>query len=259
VTTQASFAAALRGAQGACPPGLRCWNGSDPALRFAVHRNNMRVSLRAALADGFPVLQQFVGEEFFAALAGAYLDAEPPRSTVLALYGAGLPDFIAGFAPAQVLPCLPDLARLEWARLQALHAADSPGLSTAHLCTRLAAPEALAQARLGLHPSLAVLASPWAVVSLWAAHQGAGQLEGLELDHPEAALVLRDGDEVLVLPVDAAGAAFVSTLQHGLSLADAVAAASTDGPGAFDLAASLGLLIRHNAICAWHSPSETTP
>lgn len=257
MTSQAAFAAAVHGSAGACPPGLRCWNGSDPAARFAVHRNNIRVSLVAALADTFPVLVQFVGDPFFTAMAQAFVAAELPRSPVLAHYGAALPAFISGFAPASVLPCLPDLARLEWARLRALHAADSPGLTTDHLCRRLATPEALAQARLSLHPSLAVLSSPWSVVSLWTAHQGQGELEGLELDHAEAALVLRDGDEVWVVPVDGASARFVHALLQGATLAESAAAAA--GPAAFDPAASLGVLIRHNAICAWHSATETPP
>lgn len=47
------------------PVGLTVWNGSDPAVRFAVYRNNIMASLTEALAENCPVLQRQVGDEFF--------------------------------------------------------------------------------------------------------------------------------------------------------------------------------------------------
>mgnify|MGYP001390820627 CR=1 FL=1 len=43
------FAAALLDAERAVPSGLVAWNGSDPARRFAIYRNNVVVSLVDAL------------------------------------------------------------------------------------------------------------------------------------------------------------------------------------------------------------------
>ena len=43
------------------PAGLSTWNGSDPAQRFAVYRNNVLVVLRDALADTFPALRDHLG------------------------------------------------------------------------------------------------------------------------------------------------------------------------------------------------------
>ncbi len=43
--SQRDFARALLDPQQPCPPGLRSWNGCDPAARFAVHRNNVVSSL----------------------------------------------------------------------------------------------------------------------------------------------------------------------------------------------------------------------
>jgi len=54
-----------------------------------------------------------VGEEFFGAMAAAFVLECPPRSPVLASYGDELPEFIAGFASARDLAYLPDVARLE--------------------------------------------------------------------------------------------------------------------------------------------------
>ena len=72
VGSQAAFAAALLYPARPCPPGLHAWNGSDPAARLAVYRNNVVSSLIDALADTFPVVQQLVGEEFFRAMAGVF-------------------------------------------------------------------------------------------------------------------------------------------------------------------------------------------
>jgi hypothetical protein len=252
--TQAEFAAALLDAERSLPQGLRTSNGTDPAPRFAVHRNNVVVSLVQALADGFPVVHQLVGDEFFTAMARIYVCTNPPRSPVLAEYGDGLADWIADFEPAAPLPYLADMARLERARVRAFHAADATPLSAEALTGHLAAPQQLAQARLALHPSLAVVRSAWAVASLWAAHQSddPAAIGSVDLSRAEDALVLRQGDDVLVLPVHSNTAGFIAALASGCPLGEA--AASTwvpDSDDPLDLASSLALLIRHGALIAW--------
>ena len=80
MSTQTAFAAALL--DPGLPPveGLRAWNNSDPARRFAVYRNNVLVSLVDALADTFPVVQELVGAAFFRAMARVFALANPPRT-----------------------------------------------------------------------------------------------------------------------------------------------------------------------------------
>jgi hypothetical protein len=250
MSRQASFAAALLAEQSACPPGLRAWNDSDPARRFAVYRNNVMVSLGDALADNHPVTQALVGEEFFAAMAHLFVQAHPPRSPVLALYGAELADFIEDFEPVAGLPWLADLARLEMLRVQAFHAVDAVPLGEPQLAGLLAAGDALPQARFSLHPSLGVLRSAHAVVSLWAAHQAAdidAALAQLAIDRPEAALVWRAGLEVEIMRIDAGSAEFLIALKVGATFGAAAQQALAVDSG-FDLAAALGLLIRGGAI-----------
>jgi hypothetical protein len=260
LASQARFAQALLDPDQPCPANLRAWNGSDPTARLAVYRNNVLSSLVDALACSFPVLQLQVGEAFFRALAGEFVRRQPPRSPVLSRYGQALPDFIAGFQPASGLPWLPDLARLEFARVAACHAADAPALGAAVLAQALARPEALAGARLRLQPGLQVLASRWAVVSLWAAHQQGSERErdaalaSLALDQPEHALVLRDPQwQVQVLWVDAGTAAFMGAVQQGQAFAAAAEAGLQAQPD-FQLAALLGLLLQHGALTAIELP-----
>jgi len=257
--SQAAFAAALRDGAAPVPPGLRAWNGSDPAARFAVYRNNVVSSLVAALGETFPVVRELVGSEFFDAMARLFVAAQPPATPVLAEYGAGLPEFIEGFAAAASVPYLADVARLEFARVQAFHAADAPALGARQLAARLADPAALPRARLVLHPSLHVIRSPFAVASLWAAHQGHAELGDVDPMQPEAAVVLREDDDAAVIALPHAAAAFVVALAAAGTLADAVAAAGSSAVAdgrPFDLSSALGLLIGHGALTAWLAPGD---
>lgn len=247
--SQHAFAAALLDPDLPSPTGLTAWNGSDPAQRFRVYRNNVIVSLIDALADTYAVTQQLVGEEFFRAMARLYAYAHPPQSRLLAFYGADFPDFIDGFPPAAGLPYLADVARLEYLRVVACHAADVPGVGGEAVAAALADQAALPTLGVTLQPALAVLASASAVVSLWAAHQGLLELSAVAPETPEIALILRPGLEVEVIQIPPAAGAFITALGSGSSLGGAAEAALTIDAG-FDLVGTLGLLLQKSAITA---------
>lgn len=251
MTGQRDFCKALLDPDQGTPDGLRSWNGSDPAMRFAVYRNNVIASLIEALADSFPVVKALVGDRFFDAMAQGFVRQNLPASPVLARYGDAFPAFVADFEPAGSLPYLADVARLEWFYVQAFHAADAQPVATEAIGRLLADSDALPGLRLGLHPSAALLCSDHAVVSIWAAHQGTGDLRRIDPGRPEQALLLRSGLEVQVLPLDRAGAHFTERLLRGESLGEALERTAAESP-AFDPAGILGLLIRHGAITALH-------
>jgi hypothetical protein len=253
---QSSFATALLDPALRPPRGLGAWNGSDPAIRLAVHRNNVLGSLIDALADTFPVTQQLVGDEFFRAMAGVFVRSAPPRTRILAFYGETFPGFIAGFAPAASLPYLADVARLEMARVRAFHAADAEPVSNEAVSLALSQAERAGELRLGLHPSVAVLGSAFAMVSLWAAHQGEGDLAAIDTDAAEHALVLRQGLEVLVLRLPPGAPEFLLALRRGRPLAEAAATALGAAAG-FELSAALALCLGHGAITAIDLPRST--
>jgi hypothetical protein len=250
---QATFAAALRDPDRPCPSGLRAWNGSDPAARFAVYRNNVVASLIDALADTFPVVQELVGPEFFRAMAGAFVRRVRPCSPMLTQYGEAFPVFIEAFEHARPVPYLADIARLEFARVQAYHAADAEPVAPEAVRLALASGDRMGQLRSTCHPSLAVIASPFAVVSVWAAHQGQGDLAAVDPDRAETAVVVRPELEVLVLRCPVGGADFVAAIRAGVGLGDAAASATRLNPG-FDLSATLALLIRHGALTSIRLP-----
>lgn len=257
---QAALAACLLEPGRAVPAGLRTPAGVDRARRLAVHRNNVVAGLAAALASSFPVVRRLVGTAFFDAMAAEYVRAQPPRSPMLAAYGDGFADWIEHFAPAAPVPYLADVARLERARVQAFHAADARALDAAEIAARLAEPAALPRARLVVHPSCRALASAHAVVSIWRAHQVADDaaIGPLDADEAQSALVMRDpADEVLVIALTPAAGGFCRALAAGAALGAAAEAAAA-GDAGFELAATLGLLIRHGAIVGWASAEASS-
>ncbi|RVT49624.1 HvfC/BufC N-terminal domain-containing protein [Rubrivivax albus] len=255
--TQRAFARALL--DPACPPpsGLCTWNGSDPGPRLDVYRNNVVVSLVAALADTFPVVQQLVGGEFFEAMVRLYICESPPTSPVLTDYGDGFADWVHHFEPATTLPYLADMARLERARVRAFHAADIEPVPPQAWQAVLSDPSRLVGCSLSLHPSLAIVHSAYALVSLWQAHQHDNPdtidaaVAAVTLDHAEQALVWRDGDAVLVQPVAPTTAAFVLALRAGQPLGTAI-----EQLAGAELAAPLGLLVGHRLVTHIQSNGE---
>ncbi len=245
--TQTTFRDALLSATLPVPAGLTDGQGRPAGRRFSVYRNNVAVSLTAALETGFPVVQKLVGAEFFAALAGVFLRAHPPRSPMLMLYGTEMPDFLAGFAPVQCLPYLPDVARLELALRTAYHAASATPLAQSDIAS--IPQDRLGDARLRLAPALCVVRSAHPLHDIWRAQTDS------------AAAPIRPGaqDVVVLRPafdpaphlLTPGGAAFIAALQQGEPLGLAADAAGPD----HDLSATLGLLITGGALIDVECPA----
>lgn len=230
---------------GALPPGVTARDPAEAARRFAVYRNNVAHGLTEALASRFPVVERLVGAAFFRALARTFLEGHPPASPVLLAWGGALPRFLEDFPPVAGLPYLADVARLEMARGRAFHAADRDPLMLERLVRAAQEPGA---ARLRLHPSVHVIPSRYAVVSIWAANQPGRTPVAVGLGKPETALVLRD--HAFAVPVRAIGTgdtAFVAALGAGRTLLDAAQAAASAEPG-HDPATLLATLVQAGAL-----------
>lgn len=247
MTGQAAFFRALLDPLQPSPEGLTAWNGSSPSVRYAVYRNNVSVSLVDALADSFAVTQELVGETFFRAMSLQYVRAQPPRSAVLALYGESFPEFIAQFPPAASVPYLGAVARLEWLRQRAFHAADPEAGAAGALRAQLDDLNALPRRRARLHPALGLLPSRYAVVSLWAAHQGITEISTVDPSVPENALIIRPAFEVEVIPVSAAIATFIAQLLQGATLGTAAEQTAASCPQ-FNLTTTLAGLFRRQVV-----------
>ncbi|MCA1713734.1 MAG: DNA-binding domain-containing protein [Gammaproteobacteria bacterium] len=233
----ATFATALLDPARREPSGMLVAAGIDPARRFAVHRNNVVAGLVDALASAFPVTQALVGPDFFRAMARERVFADPPRSRIVAEYGDGFAGFIAGFAAADDVPYLADIARLENLRRRAYHAADAEPAAASEYAALAGDPQALAAARVVLHPACGWLHSEHAVLTIWNAHQasddpGRADLAAIDTTVAEAVLVTRPQREVHVAALPDGGIQFLDALRDGLALSAAMGHACTADAGA---------------------------
>ncbi len=166
-------------------------NGLTCAQRIQVYRNNVIHSLTEALRVSYPVVENLVGSQFFNFTARRYIEGNPSRTGNLSDYGDRFSTFLADFQPAQGLPYLPDIARLEWARQVAYHAADA-------LSFKLSALQAVPQERYDelrfqLHPSARLIRSDYPVLRIWEVNQP-DYPDSISVDlneGPNAVLVIR--------------------------------------------------------------------
>lgn len=237
---QAAFGAALLSPETPVPDGITGPRGKGAQKRFAVYRNNVTVGLVNALADIFPAVQRLVGIEFFRAMARVYISEEPPRSARIFEYGSGFPGFLERFEPAQKLPYLPDVARLERAWLDAFHAADDPPLAPETLGA--VPPESLGNLTFTAHSATRIVKSRFAAVSIFSANREERSLESIRPLDPEDGLITRPVDAVEVRQLPPGAAIFFQALINGATLGEAAEQALERNPG-FDLPAAISAML----------------
>jgi hypothetical protein len=246
-----AFTAALKDPDRALPDGIRSGGDEDALRAFNVYRNNRIVSLIDALKQTYPAVLRFVGAEFFEAAGRLYLEVEPPRSPVLLTFGAGFGDFLEGFEPARSVPYLGDLARFEWARVEATNAPDAASLPIERL-QGLAA-EDLAALRFSLHPSLRLLSSRYPVASLWAATEGGDEGLEVKMDAGEEIVLLRPALSVEQRVLQVGDHAFLRRLAAVETLHEAAETAA-EQDGQFDLSTALSGIFEIGAVCGLAAP-----
>lgn len=243
IERQREFGDALLDPGRPVPEGI-LGRGRDPSpRRFNVYRNNVVAGLIGAIKDAYPVVAQIVGDEFFSAMASGYVTGHPPANPVMLTYGSGFPEFIEGFSPAAGLPYLPGVARIEWAWIEAYHAAEA-----APIDTRLLATQEPSQVRVEFHPSARIVQSDFPVLTIWKMHTPEGIVHPVRLDSGgEDVLIVRPDGRVDVHLLPAGTARLVEALRAGEPLLSAVSEAALARED-FDLAAALTLLLESGAI-----------
>jgi len=221
-------------------------DGLDPASRLQIYRNHAIITLTDALKATYPVVCRLVSEGFFAYAAHEFIREHLPKGPCLAEYGEELADFLAQFPPCRELGYLTDVARLEWAINQAMHANDVAAISRGDLAGLSAtdAPRLI----LSLHPALRLLESRWPIERIWRANQADDPDLAIDLDGGNVRLqVHRRSDRVVLKSLTECEFAFLRALSKGDSLADAAAAAlSLDL--LFDLTTALGTLLEEGGV-----------
>lgn len=200
------------------------------AAGVAVYRNNVRGAYLRVLQDAFPVVARLVGDGFFRYMAHEYFHAHPPKSRLVARYGDYLPEFLEQFEPAGGLSYLPDVARLEIAWLETYRAADAVPLRPDELFGVVG--DNTDRARLILHPSARLLASPHPIHAIWRHNRERNEAPLQLSPDGERVLIVRPDGEVRVEPIDLATFCVIEALAGGAHLGPAIEAAIDQGPGA---------------------------
>ncbi|KEP70306.1 hypothetical protein DL1_17250 [Thioclava dalianensis] len=235
-----AFQSALRDT--ALPPGAHTQAPEELTRRFNVYRNNVAHGLAQALQRHYPAVTRLLGEECFSGVAHLYIERHPPRTPILTEWGVEFPNFLGGIETFSHLSYLPDVARIEWARSRAYHAADLVPVESSQL-TQIAE-----TSYLRLHPSVQTLWAATPAGSLWISQQpGAAAPPAAEDWTSEVVLVARQGlFDVITTVIPPATARLIEALLSDTPLGAACAAAGSD----LDLTQALTLLIRYDLITA---------
>lgn len=129
------------------------------------YRTSVDGKLRRSLEQIYPVCHTLVGEEFFQAMASAFLEHGVSRSPDLGDFGAAFPAFLADFRPARSLAYLADVARLEWLWHRAFNAPDQPSLNLEALAQ--VPPEHWDRLVFRLPAGAALIASDYPIHRIW--------------------------------------------------------------------------------------------
>lgn len=192
---------------------------------FAVYRNSVMKGCIDALQANYPSVARLVGDEWFRAAAAIFVRASLPRHPSLAIYGAEFADFLAAFEPADELPYLPGVARVDRFWTEAHTAPDEAPVDAAAVA-RLG-PDELARTVLRPHAS-----ARWAwfdahpIAALWRRNRYPGDPDPAEIEwRPEGVLVVRPGGSVESIDLETAGCTFLDVCASGDTLAHAAGAA----------------------------------
>lgn len=109
----------------------------SPFERLAIYRRGYFARLTECLADDFPALMSALGGPQFKTLCKDYIATHPSTSPNLNSFGRFLPDFLLQHNDLEMALFYRDLARLEWALVEVLHAEASPPISAMALAATL--------------------------------------------------------------------------------------------------------------------------
>ena len=162
----------------------------NPAAAFRVYQDAYSLRLAGFLANDFPMLKAYVGDDQFDAIARLYIHANPSSHPNARWYSDSFPTFLkTSNALADNTECL-ELAVLEQALTRAFDAADLPAMTLADLAA--IRPAQAGDLQMNLQPSSTVLTFQQNTTSIWSALKA--DIEPPhphKLDQPQKILVFR--------------------------------------------------------------------
>jgi hypothetical protein len=144
-------------------------NQSDPDSleKLGIYSTGYRIRLLDALAEEYPKLFMYLGEDDFYKMATAYIEAYPSDHFSIRYVGRHIADFLKKDPEYVKNIFLSELASFEWALGETLDAADSGVASLAMLQGKNE--EDLAKLKFKLHPSYRILSFHYDTPQIWQA------------------------------------------------------------------------------------------
>jgi hypothetical protein len=189
-----------------------------PERQLAVYQRAYLARLVECVRDDYPLLIQALGDEPFDALATQYVREFPPETNSLNFYSRHFATFLRSRVPLDSSWAY-DLARVEWALIEAIHADGSKTLTSLQF-GRLA-PEDWPRLRLQTSPTLRVLTLNYDISPLVLR---LSQAEAFVAPAPGQSFlaVCRRGNDLWRLPLEPWAAALLEHFERGYTLGGAL-------------------------------------
>lgn len=210
--------------------------GLPAADRVEVYRHGYSARLVECLEDDYPALRHALGAAPFEQLCRAFIREHPPLSPSLNYYGAAFAAYCAERPERWSAPAA-ELAELEWAVVEAIHAEEGARLDVSAL-GRLS-PEEWSRARLVPSPALRLLRLAYPVAGYYQAFQeGTALAEQWPAAEPSAVAVCRRAEDVWRVRMSPALGRLLASLIAGTPLLEALEQASATDASMADAAES---------------------
>ena len=225
-------------------------HGLNGEQRLQVYRNNMLSAITEALRAVYPVTERLVGKEFFRAAADTYLKSNPSRSGNIQDYGGAFSQFLGSFEPAAGLPYLPDVAALEWRRVQTALAPPHGPMDLAALAR--VPPELQPELHFRHQPAARAFCSRYPVLTIWEYCQSADPVGDLDIDLAgECVLFARPALDVYMRRLTVGEYTFLHQLCSGHSFEEACVEALRAEPD-FEVERRFAELVREEILTGFY-------
>jgi hypothetical protein len=209
--------------------------------RLEIYRNAYVARLVECLADDYPAVAHALGGAAFEATCRAFIACTPPASSSLNFYGAPFADFCGASIHRPDAGFLADLARLEWALVEVIHADAEATLDPKQLAGVGA--DEWPRLRLVASPALRLVRCSYPVHRYYQAFVEKDAPRALE-PAPCGVAVCRQADDVWRFGLEPTWVELLAQLCAGVPLGSALAAFEA-GASEEDLAAL------QRTLCEW--------
>jgi len=197
-----------------------CGGADEAAARLGIYRHGYFARLVECLEDDYPAVRATLGGDAFEALCLGFITRHPSHGPSLNFYGAPFADYCDSWDDLRAAFAR-DLARLEWAVVEAIHAESRPQLSN---LAQLAEVD-LSTVRLQTNPSLRLLHFDYDVGEVYQTFREASEdfeLRELPARAASSLAVCRAGDRIWRVAVEPGLAPVLEQLMAGNSLGMAI-------------------------------------